>query len=190
MFAALDVHGRQDVGLLPGLKQRTQRMWEAPRRSAPSSGLSARRAPRSSLQGGTRGLLRPPPQPTHFCASAPSSHHQASDWRHTNRGTGRLVQREKEAAISMKGLHYSILSFFFFFHYSLLSNTLAKLPVLFFKGITQNMHIMMFHLKHKESQGEVCFLLFKTGSLLEPQACIYRHSCTCDPSSHCYNNLK
>ena len=75
-------------------------------------------------------------------------------------------------------------------HYSLLSNTLAKLPVLFFKGITQNMHIMMFHLKHQESHGEVSFLLFKTGSPLEPQACIYRHSCTCDASSHSCSNLK
>lgn len=36
----------------------------------------------------------------------------------------------------------------------------------------------MCHLKHNESRGEACFLLFKTGSLLKPQACILRHSCT------------
>lgn len=85
---------------------------------------------------------------------------------------GMLVQGEKEAAIGMK-----------VFHYSLFSNTLAKFPLPFFKGITQNMHIIMFHLKHNESQGEACFLLFKTGYLLKPQASIYRHSCTCGPSS-------
>lgn len=179
VFAALDVHGRQDVGLLPGLKQRTQHMWEAPHRSAPEHQPERTTGPTLIPVRRHARDSPPSPQPTLFCASAPSSHHQASEWRHTKRGTGRLVQREKEAAVSTKGLHYS-----------LLSDTRAKLPVLLFKGKTQNMHIMMLHLKHKESQGEVCFLLFNTGSLLQPQACIYRHSCTCDPSSHCYNNLK
>ena len=40
-------------------------------------------------------------------------------------------------------------------------------PNAFFKGITQKMYFIMFHLKHNESKGEACFLLFKIGSLLK-----------------------
>lgn len=66
VFATLDVHGRQDVRLLPGLKQRTQHRWEAlaPRPKLTSTSPCRGQAPSLTLtagRGGTLWLLRPPP---------------------------------------------------------------------------------------------------------------------------------
>lgn len=75
VFATLDVHGRQDIRLLPRLKQRTQRRWARPARGAVASqggparpsvtpaGKHTRRLCLSTLDPALSIRLYPPPHP-------------------------------------------------------------------------------------------------------------------------------
>lgn len=109
-------------------------------------------------------LLLPPFDPTLFYSSL-SVGLEKRGGRSKEAGS-----RQERDCHRHEGTHLFIICFLIYLQSSQCS--------FFVKGITQNTDIIMFHLTNNENKEEPGFILFKTGSLLEPQGQTHHHSGT------------
>jgi hypothetical protein len=168
VLATLDVHGRQDVRLLPWLKQRTQQGW----------GGHGRHGPRLTREPAHTIPTSPNYREAHYSCSlttpVTSSTH-LNPHLLTKFVTNKLAQDQTKSHNQRTRWSYAL---------SIFSYTCEILCLL--SKFNQNRYITMTHLRNRKI--EAWFVLFKIGSLLEPQVPITStiHNC----SSQFHSNLK